>query len=77
MILVVIVFALLIIIGMPIAFVIGLSGAAHVLTLGNLGFFSVYIERLFNGVASSSYLCIPFFVLAGEHLSSGGITKRL
>jgi tripartite ATP-independent transporter DctM subunit len=74
---VIIVFVVSIIIGVPIAFVIGLSGAVHVWTLNSPGFFGVFIERLFNGVANSSYLCIPFFILAGELLSGGGITKRL
>ena len=75
--LVAIVFVVLLVIGAPIAIVIAISGAAHILTLGNPGFFDVYIERLFTGVANSSYLCIPFFVLAGEILGSAGITKRL
>lgn len=70
-------FAVCLVIGLPIAFVIGIAGMAHVASFGNPSFFDVYIQRIFTGVANNSYLCIPLFVLAGELLNHGGITKRL
>lgn len=70
-------FILTLIIGMPIAFVIGMTGMAHILSLDNMQYFDVFIQRLVSGVNSNSYLCIPMFVLAGQLMNRGGITERL
>lgn len=74
---VVIVFAATLIIGLPIALVIGLTGMAHIATMGNTAYFDVFIQKLVSGVNSNSYLCIPLFVLAGNIMNRGGITERL
>lgn len=74
---IVIVFAAALVIGLPIAFVIGLTGMAHIATMGNTAYFDVFIQKLVSGVNSNSYLCIPLFVLAGNIMNRGGITERL
>ncbi len=74
---IVIVFVITLIIGPPIAFGIGLTGMAHISTMGNLAYFDVFIQKLVSGVNSNSYLCIPLFVLAGNIMNRGGITERL
>lgn len=71
------VFSAALIIGLPIAFVIGLTGMVHIFTMGNPAYFDVFIQKLVSGVNSNSYLCIPLFVLAGNIMNGGGITERL
>ncbi len=68
-------FLMLVGLGMPIAYAMGLSA------LGTLLFLdlplSVFFTRTVASINSSSLLAIPFFVLAGDLLSVGGISKRL
>ncbi len=77
MIIAIIVFAILLCIGMPIAIALGLFGMAHIATMGNPAFFDIIIGRLFSGVNILSISCIPFFLMAGELMNGGGITKRM
>ncbi|MCR4440638.1 MAG: TRAP transporter large permease [Peptococcaceae bacterium] len=72
-----IVFAVSLIIGVPIAFVLGLLGTTHFLTLGEPSYFNVLIQRMFSQVNLLSLTCLPFFILAGEIMNAGGVTKRL
>lgn len=75
--LVVIVFVAALLIGIPMAFVLGLGGLAHLVAINSPEYFPVITQRLFTGVNSFSLMCIPFFILAGELMNSGGITQRL
>lgn len=77
MIFVVLVFVGALLIGLPMAFVLGLGGLAHLVSINSPAYFSIITQRLFTGVNSFSLMCIPFFILAGELMNSGGITKRL
>lgn len=71
------VFVVFLVIGMPIAICLGLFGTAHVLSMGNDAFIQVIIGRMFSGVNNFSISCIPFFIMAGELMNGGGITRRL
>jgi tripartite ATP-independent transporter DctM subunit len=75
--LVIIVFVTALFIGLPMAFVLGLGGLAHIIALNSPEYMSVITQRLFVGVNSYSLMCIPFFVLAGDLMNKGGITQRL
>ncbi|GAA0720277.1 TRAP transporter large permease [Clostridium malenominatum] len=75
--LVVIVFVVFLLLGMPIAFMLGLTGVAHLFAIGNPTFLSIIPQRMFGGVNQFSLLCIPFFVLAGDLMNKGGITERI
>ena len=77
MVTIIVVFVIALVIGLPIAFVIGLTGLAHISTFANPAYFDVFIQKLVSGVNSNSYLCIPLFVLAGNIMNRGGITERL
>ncbi|MDR1315411.1 MAG: TRAP transporter large permease [Spirochaetales bacterium] len=72
-----IVFVVLMIIGVPIAFVLGLMGTVHTILLGNPNFLLVTVQRLFDQINLASLTCLPFFILAGEVMNAGGVTKRL
>ena len=62
----------LLIVGVPIAFVLCGSSIIAILSTGDIHN-AIVIQRMFSG----SGLAIPFFVLAGSLMSSGGISKRL
>ena len=74
---VIIIFVTALFIGLPMAFVLGLGGLAHIIALNTPEYMSVITQRLFVGVNSYSLMCIPFFVLAGDLMNKGGITQRL
>ena len=64
--------------GTPIAFAMGLGSAISVLFLGGAGMdANLIIGKLYSGVNSFSLMAIPFFMLAGELMESGGISERL
>ncbi len=66
----------LIIIGVPIAYSLGLSSAFLILAHLKLPMVIV-AQHMFAAVDSFSFLAIPFFMLAGAFMSYGGVTKRL
>ena len=68
-------FALLMIIGMPVAYALGLAALAGALKIG-LPMDAVMIQ-LASGVNKFSLLAIPFFVLAGALMAEGGMSRRL
>lgn len=68
---------ILIALGVPIAF--SLAGAVLIglLVQGNPAQFVIISQRMFTAVDSFTLMAIPFFVLAGNLMSSGGISRRL
>ena len=66
----------LLILGVPIAFVLCGSSILAILTSGDIHG-AIVIQRMFSGSGSFTLLAIPFFVLAGNLMSVGGISKRL
>jgi C4-dicarboxylate transporter DctM subunit len=69
-------FAVLLFIGVPIAVALGL---ACMFAVGVTGVFPVQnlVQKMFNTSNSFSLMCIPFFILAGNIMASGGVSKRL
>jgi TRAP-type C4-dicarboxylate transport system permease large subunit len=71
-------FFLLIAIGVPIAFSIGISGILTMLmTVDSVPALTTFAHRMATGLDSFALLAIPFFVLAGGIMNSGGIAQRL
>ncbi len=64
------------ILGMPIAFSLGVSSMAT-LQFGSHLPMTLAAQRLFTGTDSFPLMAIPFFMLAGELMESGGISRRL
>ncbi|MBE0595369.1 MAG: TRAP transporter large permease, partial [Gemmatimonadales bacterium] len=62
-------------IGIPIAFSIGLS-VLCVLAITDVPL-TIFAQRVANAADSFALLAIPFFVLAGELMNRGGMTLRL
>ncbi|SHF25885.1 TRAP transporter large permease [Alkalibacter saccharofermentans] len=63
-------------IGVPIAFSMGLSGIVAIFIDGNIPRVIVP-QRIFVAMDSFTLMAIPFFILAGELMNTGGITKRI
>ncbi len=70
-----IVFIVMLVIGVPIVFSLGIAGAVGLLAL-DLDLISVP-TRLFTGMDNFVLLAAPFYVFAGEIMNRGGITSRL
>ena len=65
-----------ILIGIPVAFALLLCGLALMVTLDMVDI-QIMASNLINGADSFPLLAIPFFVLAGELMNAGGISKRI
>lgn len=65
-----------ILIGIPVAFSLLLCGLALMVDQ-NMFNVQVMAQSLINGADSYSLLAIPFFILAGELMNAGGISKRI
>ena len=72
-----VVFGALCVLGIPIAFVMGLSTVFSFIFLGNAHFYTLIPQRMFSGIANFVMLAIPFFIMAGEIMTVSGITQDL
>jgi tripartite ATP-independent transporter DctM subunit len=71
-------FFLLMLLGMPIGYVLGIAGVIGMWTIDPSGrFFPMAAERFFAGLDLFTFLAMPFFILAGEIMNRSGITDRL
>ena len=67
-----------IILGVPIAFALLLSGAAVGLHMGGVAADpEILAAQLMRGTDSVAMMALPFFVLAGELMNRGGLTHRI
>lgn len=72
------VFTVLLIAGVPIAFTLGLAAfAALAVSLEPGSASTVLAQRLATGLDSFALLAIPFFILSGNLMNRGGIAARL
>ena len=72
------VFAVLLAAGVPIAFTLGLAAfAALAVSLDPGSASTVLAQRLATGLDSFALLAIPFFILSGNLMNRGGIAARL
>ena len=71
-------FIILLGIGVPIAWSIGISSLFTMLvSIPAIPAFTTIAQRMATGLDSFSLLAIPFFILAGQIMNRGGIAKRL
>ena len=70
-----IIFLVLLLIGVPIAFSLGLSSLFYLFT-NNIPL-TVISQKFYSGMDSFTLLCIPGFMLAGALMNGGGITRRI
>lgn len=71
------VLVLLILLGVPIAVAMALTAVGFLLGLGQEQMLQVMAQRMFSPVTSYALLAIPFFLLAGNLMNTGGMTVRI
>ncbi len=62
--------------GVPIAFALVISGVALMLFLG-LFDAQIVAQNVLNGADSFPLMAVPFFLLAGEVMNTGGLSRRI
>ncbi len=76
MLLVAIAFAILLVLGMPVAFAIGISGIVFFLQHPELPF-TIPAQQTVSQTQNFALLAIPLFIIAGNVMNKSGITKEL
>ncbi len=69
-------FVILLVMGMPIAFVIGIAGFAFFFSQQGLPF-ETAVQMIVLQSQSFSFLAVPFFIFAGNLMNVSGITEQL
>lgn len=67
----------LILVGLPIAISMGLTAAIFFVVLGEVHTLSMIPQRMYISTTGFPLLAIPFFILVGNLMNTGGITLRL
>lgn len=73
----VLLFLVLLVLGLPIAFVMLVSSTAYFLLSGNPFFLRMIPEKMFAGIDVFVLMAIPFFLLVGEIMNRAQLTDRL
>ncbi len=69
-------FVVFLLIGVPIAVALGLTCIFSVLVTGAFSL-DILIQKTFNAGNSFALMAIPFFILAGNIMAAGGVSRRL
>ena len=67
---------LLLVLGVPIGYAIGISSLLYVVLVSDMSPL-VVVQQISSGADTMVLLALPFFLLAGEVMNAAGITKRL
>ena len=70
-------FAVCLVIGVPVSISLGVASLCSVVFGGLSASSTVIAQRIFGGLQSTSIMAIAFFVLAGNLMTRGGISKRI
>lgn len=71
-------FMVLLLLGVPIAFCIGISTTlTMLLSIQTMPALTTVAQRMATGLDSFALLAIPFFILAGQLMNRGGVARRL
>ncbi|APG49159.1 TRAP transporter large permease [Phaeobacter porticola] len=71
------VFILCMFCAVPVAFVLILTAITYVQASGNAVLFDSFAQQLFSGLENYGLLAIPLFMMTGELMNEGGMTRRL
>lgn len=71
------VFAVCLIVGVPVSISLGVASLCSVVFDGLSASSTVIAQRIFGGLQSTSIMAIAFFVLAGNLMTKGGISRRI
>jgi C4-dicarboxylate transporter DctM subunit len=62
--------------GMPVSIALGLTVLTFLFTMTHVPLAAVAL-KLFTGIEKFEIMCVPFFILAGNFLTHGGVAKRM
>jgi tripartite ATP-independent transporter DctM subunit len=71
------IFILLLISGTPVVFALLMGPGLSLLLDDQSVYYSALMSRLFSGMNSFPLMAVPFFILAGELMNQGGITRSI
>ena len=72
-----IIFLATLLLSVPIAIVLALTAIWYIWESGNIVLFDSFAQKMFGGLENYGLLAIPLFMLTGELMNEGGMTKRL
>lgn len=71
------IFLMLLALGTPVVFALLIGPGLSLLLDGETRYLAALLARFYNGIDSFPLLAVPFFILAGELMNSGGITAAI
>lgn len=69
--------AVMLMLNVPIAISLGIAGLVALVTGDMNTSLVVLVQRMFTSIDSFPFMAIPFFILSGDIMEKGGISKRL
>jgi len=72
-----VVFSALLFLGLPIALVLAMTALSYIYLSGNTVLYQSFPQQFFAGLENYGLLAIPLFMVVGELMNEGGITRRL
>ncbi|UCH21575.1 MAG: TRAP transporter large permease [Deltaproteobacteria bacterium] len=66
-----------ILLGIPIAVAMGLTAVLTFIFMGEAHILTMVAQRMYSSTTAFTLLAIPFFILAGSLMNTGGITRRV
>jgi tripartite ATP-independent transporter DctM subunit len=71
------IFAFKLLIAVPVALVLALTAIWYIWESGNTVLYDSFAQKMFSGLENYGLLAIPLFMLTGEMMNEGGMTRRL
>ena len=71
------IFIMLLVLGTPVFFALLIGPGLSLVLDHQPQYFAALLSRFYNGVDSYPLLAVPFFILAGELMNAGGITRAI
>ena len=68
---------LLLAMGLSIAVAMGVTGIVYFILTAGLDYFPMVVTRIFKGMDSFIFICVPLYILAGDLMNATGLTERL
>lgn len=76
MIMTIVIFMVMLLLGFPVAYAMGLSGLIGLISFGTVSDVMA-AQKCFATMNSFTLMAVPFYILAGELMNQGGITRKL
>lgn len=71
------IFLFKLLIAVPVALVLALTAIWYIWESGNTVLYDSFAQKMFSGLENYGLLAIPLFMLTGEMMNEGGMTRRL